>query len=197
MDLSIDEFVSNLTIMDSIIENLGGSAIYIKSTNKTNKSNLKLKGARSDILSKFGSPYVLELDGICCTDVIFTSKVRVCAVCSGNNNDNNDNDNNTVNCIRYSRYEEGSSFEKSFEQDKHKIVIDLKYKCTSDRPIFTSTNFGDSMYLHLDSFTSKKILEGGENDLEMGVFNKNAYPLKMRRLQLRLSEFMPLESKAV
>jgi hypothetical protein len=70
------------------------------------------------------------------------------------------------------------------------------FKCTLERPIFMSTTLGDPTYLHLDHLTSKEILEGAQNTLEMGAFNKNDKPLRMRNLKIRLHEFLPLGIKS-
>ena len=137
---------------------------------------------RSDILSKYGDPHVLELRDICCSNVILTSKIKV-------------SDGNIESFIRYSRYEDGSVFRKKLSKNSENFV-DFKFKCTPIRPIFVSNDSQNSNYLHIHSLTSKEILERAENNSEMGVFNKNIQPQIMRNLQIRLREFMPIGIKS-
>ena len=192
----VDDSVSIITVEDSIVDNLGGSAIDTKVNNKREKNPiLKLEARRSDILSDYQDPYILELDDICCTDSILTSKVSV-SVKEKKQNQTDDDEydgdgsNNSCTFMRYCRYEPGSRFEKIRKDNG--VIVDFAVNCTPDRPIFVSTTFGDPGYLHLHHLSSKSILERAENTLEMGAFNKNYKPLRIRNLNLRLREFLPL-----
>jgi len=188
-----DHNVSSLKVKDSIIENMDGLAINLKSNCQNiyhiyQKNTFKLESIRSDILSKYGDPYILDCKDIFVTDSILSLKVKVL-----------DGDINS--CIRYSRYEEGSIFKKRLSKNKNE-KYDFKFKCISSfvyKPIFISTDFLNSNYLHLDPSTPKEILERAENDLEMGVFNENAHPQIMKNLKMRINEFVPvgIESKII
>jgi len=99
-----DHNVSSFKAKDSIIENMAGLAINLKLNcqsiyNNCQKNTFKLESIRSDILSKYGHPFVLDCKDIFVTDSILSSKIKVL-----------DGDANS--CIRYSRYEEGSIFKK-------------------------------------------------------------------------------------
>jgi hypothetical protein len=187
-----DDSVSLISLEDSIVHNPEGLAISVKENNKKEEKDpvLKLEAKRSTILGKYGDGYVLKLKDICCSDCILTDIIDV----KKNEKEREDKtDNYETSCtsfLRYSRYEEGSKFE-NLGKDNSAIV-----DCTIDRPIFISTTFGHPAYLHLDRLTSKSILEGAENTLEMGAFNKNYKPLRMRNLNLRLQEFLPLGIKS-
>ena len=62
----LDDCVSTMTVEDSIVDNLGGSAIYTKENKKREKNPiLKLEARRSDILSDYQDPYILQLNDIC------------------------------------------------------------------------------------------------------------------------------------
>jgi hypothetical protein len=201
----IDDYVSTMIVEDSIIDNLSGSAIYTTENKKREKNPfLKLEVRRSNILSDYQDPYILELEDICCIDSILTNKVKV-SVKEKSQNDINDNNNsddyysnnnngNSCTSFRCSRYEEGSTFEKVREHNN--VIVNFAENCISDRPIFVSTTFGNPAYLHLHHLSSKSILERAENTLEMGAFNKNYKPLRVRNLTLRLREFLPLGIKS-
>ena len=198
----LDDCVSTMTVEDSIVDNLGGSAIHAKENKKREKNPiLKLEATRSDILSDYQDPYILQLKDICCTDSILTNKVnvRVKKKKQDQTNDDEGNDdgsssNKGCTSMKYSRYEEGSTFEKIGKDNG--ATVDFAVNCTQDRPIFVSTRFGDPGYLHLHHMSSKSILERAENTLEMGAFNKNYKPLRIRNLNLRLREFLPLGIKS-
>ncbi|HEX5976683.1 MAG TPA: hypothetical protein VFY68_05375, partial [Nitrososphaeraceae archaeon] len=184
----VDDSVSTINLEDSIVDNLGGHAIYLKENEKREKNPiLKLEVMRSNILSDYQDPYVLELKDICCTNSILTNRVNVKI-----NEKQDGTDDNVTGCssVKHSRYEEGSTF-KNTGKDNTAIV-----DCTTERPIFISTTFGHPAYLHLDHLNSKSILEGAENTLEMGAFNKNFKPVRMRNLNLKLREFLPLGIKS-
>ncbi len=180
----VDESVSVLTLEDSIVDNLGGPAILVNENNESENTNLKLEVSRSDILSKYQDPYVLKLRDICCSNSILTNIVKVNINQKKQDRSNNNSCSNTS--LQYSRFEQEPIFE-GIGKDNGAIV-----KCTVERPIFISTSFGHPAYLHLDHLTSKSILEGAENTLEMGVFNGNDKPLGMRNLNLKLREFLPI-----
>lgn len=196
----LDDCVSTMTVEDSIVDNLGGSAIYTKENKKREKNPiLKLEARRSDILSDYQDPYILQLKDICCTDSILTNKVNVRVKEKEQSQTNDDGDyddgsNNSCTSMKYSRYEEGSTFETIRKEND--AIVDFAVNCTQDRPIFVSTRFGDPGYLHLHHMSSKSILERAENTLEMGTFNKNYKPLRIRNLNLRLREFLPLGLKS-
>ena len=201
----IDDYVSTMIVEDSIIDNLSGSAIYTTENKKREKNPfLKLEVRRSNILSDYQDPYILELEDICCIDSILTNKVKVSVKeksqndINGNNNSDdyysNNNNGNSCTSFRCSRYEEGSTFEKVREHNN--VIVNFAENCISDRPIFVSTTFGNPAYLHLHHLSSKSILERAENTLEMGAFNKNYKPLRVRNLTLRLREFLPLGIKS-
>jgi hypothetical protein len=189
----VDNSVSVISLEDSIVHNLGGPAIFVRENNKKEKNpTLKLEATRSDILSKYADNYVLELKDICCSNCILTNRVSVKLneKQEGQTDDDDDDDTSCTSYLRYSRYEQGSTFENIGKGNS--AIVD----CTIDRPIFISTAFGHPAYLHLDNLSSKRILEGAENNLEMGAFNKSYRPVRMRNLNLRLQEFLPLGVKS-
>lgn len=190
----VDNSVSLIGLEDSIVHNPGGPAISVKDTNKKEEEEdpmLKLEAKRSTILGKYRDDgYILKLEDICCSDCILMDKMDV-ILNKEEREDRTDNDKaSCTSSLRYTTYEEGSKFENI---RKGKIAI---VECTVDRPIFISTAFGHPAYLHLDRLTSKSILEGAENTLEMGAFNRSYKPLRMRNLNLRLQEFLPLGIKS-
>jgi hypothetical protein len=196
-----DKSVSKLSVKDSIIDNLAGSAIRVKKSNKGEEPTLKLEAERSNILGNPQEEPVLELKDICLSDVILTSRVNV--IVREKNHDQTEVRNNSNNrgrtssicrSIRHSRYERGSIFE--IIGNNNNDLLGITFRCTSETPIFISTTFGDPAYLHLDHLTSKSILEGAQNTLEMGVFNQNDKPSRMRNLKIRLQEFLPLGVKS-
>jgi len=188
----VDDSVSLISLEDSIIHNLGGPAIFVKQNNKKEKNPiLKLEATRSNILSKYADNYILELKDICCSNCILTNRVSVKLNEKQKEEDLTENDADTsCTSLRYSRFEQGSTFEDLGKGNN--AIVD----CTIERPIFISTTFGHPAYLHLDHLSSKSILEGAQNTLEMGAFNKSYKPLRMRNLELRLQEFLPLGIKA-
>ena len=189
----VDNSISLISLEDSIVHNPGGPAISVKDTNKKEEQDpmLNLEAKRSTILGKYREDdCILKLRDICCSDCILMDKMYVILNEEGRE-DRTDNDKaSCTSSLRYTRYEEGSKFE-NVGKDKIKIV-----ECTVDRPVFISTAFGHPAYLHLDRLTSKSILEGAENTLEMGAFNRSYKPLRMRNLNLRLQEFLPLGIKS-
>jgi hypothetical protein len=189
----VDNSVSVISLEDSIVHNLGGPAIFARENNKKEKNpTLKLEATRSDILSKYAdNNYVLELKDICCSNCILTNRVSVkLNEKHEGQTDDDDNDTSCTSYLRYSRFEQGSTFENIGKGNS--AIVD----CTIDRPIFISTAFGHPAYLHLDNLSSKRILEGAQNNLEMGAFNKSYRPVRMRNLNLRLQEFLPLGIKS-
>ena len=194
--IEVDHSVSTITVEDSIVDNLGGPgpAIQVNENNKRENTNLKLEARRSDILSRYQDPNVLMLRDICCSNSILTNRVKVVMVnqMKQDQSNNNSNDTNSCTSLRNSRYEQESNEQESIFENLGKKGNDAIVDCTVETPIFISTNFGHPAYLHLDHLTSKSILEGAENTLEMGVFNRNDKALGMRNLNLRLREFLPL-----
>jgi hypothetical protein len=202
----VDKSVSKLSVKDSIIDNLVGSAIQVKKGNKGEEPTLKLEAERSNILGHPQDEPVLELEDICLSDVILTNRVKVIVREKNydqtevtNNSNNRGRTGSTCSSIRHSRYEQGSVFELNGNNNKNyknNDLMGITFRCTSEPPIFISTTFGDPAYLDLDHLTSKSILEGAQNTLEMGVFNQNDIPSRMRNLQIRLQEFLPLGVKS-
>ena len=198
----VDESISRISMKDSIIDNIAGSAIEVKGTSEggNGEPTLKLEAERSNILSNPRDEPMLELKDICCSDVIFTGRVKVTMSQdddqsqSGNSNDNKTTSATFSSYIRYSRYGQGSVF--NIKRRNRNDIEDFSFRCTVERPIFLSTTFGDSTYMHLDHMTSKSILEGAQNTLEMGSFNKSDKPLYMRNLKIRLHEFLPIGVKS-
>jgi hypothetical protein len=195
--IRVDNSVSVISLEDSIVHNLGGPAIVVRENNKKEKKpTLKLEATRSDILSKYADEDyadnydVLELKDICCNNCILTNRVSVKLNEEQEGQTDDDDDTSCTSYLRYSRYEQGSTFENIGKCNT--AIVD----CTIDRPIFISTTFGHPAYLHLDNLSSKRILEGAENNLEMGAFNKSYRSVRMRNLNLRLQEFLPLGVKS-
>lgn len=58
------------------------------------------------------------------------------------------------------------------------------------RPIFTSEQFGYPSYAQLDLDTDKAILEGADDENEMGVFNHLGQSARMDNLKVCLDEYM-------
>jgi hypothetical protein len=199
-----DKSVSKLSVKDSIIDNLAGSAVQVKKSNGREEPTLKLEAERSSILGNPKEEPVLELKDICLSDVILTNRVNVIVreknhdqTKGRNNSDNRGRTSRICSSIRHSRYEQGSVFEIIGNGiNNNNDLTGITFRCTSETPIFISTTFGDPAYLHLDHLTSKSILEGAQNTLEMGVFNQNDKPTRMRNLEIRLQEFLPLGVKS-
>jgi hypothetical protein len=57
-------------------------------------------------------------------------------------------------------------------------------------PQFTSERYGDPGYAQLDKHISLKILEGADNDAEMGAFNFLSQPQRIKDLKSSLTEYL-------
>lgn len=178
--LRIDDSVTHLRLEDSIVENFDGSAIVVEKGKKDETrmgTALFLEASRSNILSSASTGESLNLGGLCCSDVIFTGRVKVEPAKIHEDSDNI--------CVRYSRLEIGSFIPIQLNQNY------VGFKCTFDRPIFISSTFGNPGYLHLHPLTSQSILAGGEDNLEMGVYNRLFKPQRLSKLRLSLSDYLP------
>jgi len=196
----VDESVSRLALQDSIIDNSGGPAIHVKRIDKQAESSLKLEAERSTILGALSQSSAdsqhqyLDLQDIHCQDVIFTDIIFTDRV---NVRIKQQNHQRRIDEYNKRRRNTGSSITHCTISGKDDDEIsNFAFRCTSESPIFVSTTFGHPAYMHLDQSTSKEILEGAQNTLEMGAFNKSDKPLRMRNLKIRLQEFLPLGIKS-
>ncbi len=173
--ISLDETPTKIIVHDSIIENFSGAAIQTKS-NSDDISTITLEAERTDILSH--KENITLFKELRISDCIFTGKISVI--------DGDDS------WLRFSRYEPGSIFPKIMIGDKQKQIT---YKCTSETPLFVSKEFGNIHYLYLHRLCSKKIINGGEDSLSMGVYNR-AYRFKLvENLDAQLEEYLPFGTR--
>jgi hypothetical protein len=95
--IKVDNSVSLIRVEDSIVDNLGGSAISLKENNGREKNPiLKLEVMRSNILSRYQDPYILDLRAILCINSILTNKVNVKRNEKQDQNNNNHNNNKII-----------------------------------------------------------------------------------------------------
>lgn len=77
-------------------------------------------------------------------------------------------------------------------------VVTKKFKCqpeavndaTRMRPVFNSVRFGDPSYCQLNEHCAKEILQGADNESEMGVYNRLYQFQRISDLQRKLNEYL-------
>ncbi|MBI1259054.1 MAG: hypothetical protein GC204_16415 [Chloroflexi bacterium] len=85
-------------------------------------------------------------------------------------------------CVRYSYVAPGSTTPRRYECQPQ----------NDERPIFTSTRYGDPAYGQLSRQTSLLIRAGASDDAEMGVFHDLYQPQRETNLRVRLDEYLRL-----
>jgi hypothetical protein len=158
--------LDNLTISDSIVQATGSDPAF--------KMSLGLLQMQGCTVLGTGSVHRIQA-----TDSLFDDQLTVVDDQSG--------------CVRFSAWSTGSRLPRRYE------CVEISQQA----PVFVSRKFGDPAYAQLtegadtmivnmggDSGTS--ISQGAESGSEMGAFSKEQYSIKMRALQLKYQEYMPM-----
>lgn len=89
-------------------------------------------------------------------------------------------------CLRFSTIRAGDMHPSPYES----IVLDDGLAADS----FESLRFGDPGFCTLTPACLETVSEGGENDTEMGVFNRALFPIKRVDLLSKIAEFAPVQA---
>ena len=171
--ISVSNPSTMFEIQESIIENKTGSFIEIQtSQDKKISSNFIFDIERSTVIGKQDS--VLNVKELRASEVIFVGKFSIF-----------DSENSW---IRFCRYEPGSIL-PTLKLDN--TIRPVAFRCTTDKPLFLSTKYGNPHYMNLHHLTSKKIIYGGEGSSSIGAYNQAYQFHLLKKLQTRLNEYLP------
>ena len=101
-------------------------------------------------------------------------------------------------CVRFTRFEAGSILPRRYQSipsDERIQAWRSKGRCVS--PAFRSRKFGRPGYAQLTSASAPEILTASESGAEVGVFASRLNTIRLRNLQSKLQEFMPVGLTAV
>jgi len=189
--LRLGSGVSQLTIADSIVDQLGGFAI----------SGLFTLGSPPGFFSppRLGSPNltagsvqlerVTVLGGISC-EVLNASECLL--------NDIAMVENQQSGCVRFTRYEKGSVLPRRYQcvpSDAQVATCIPPSRCFA--PLFNSLRFGRPDYVQLAAACPPEILNASEARAEVGAFASMLNPIRLNNLVIKLQEFMPVSLSAV
>ncbi len=88
-------------------------------------------------------------------------------------------------CVRYSYVPPGSVVPKKFKCQPETITHAARM-----RPVFNSVGFGDPSYCQLNEHCAKEILQGADNESEMGAYNRLYQFQRVSDLQRKLNEYL-------
>lgn len=96
-------------------------------------------------------------------------------------------------CIRFTRFETGSVLPRRYRcvpNDAQTAACSGAIRCVA--PLFKSLRFGRPDYVQLAAVCPNVILTAGEDQGEIGVFAGTQNTIRLRNLQIKLQEFMPV-----
>lgn len=185
--LWLGQGVGQLTAADSIIDQQGGAAIA--------GAPVRTSPPSSPPLQPWGAARVVQLErvtvlGSILCDVLNASESLLNDIAKVNDRQ--------VGCVRFTRFEIGS-------------VLPRRYRCVPDEavaqgcqgkprclaPLFNSRHFGRPDYAQLAAGCPFAILTAGEDRGEVGAFAGAQNTIRLRNLQIKLHEFMPVGLSAV
>jgi hypothetical protein len=176
--LWLERGVGQLTIADSIVDQQGGAAIAgaPAASSPPAAPTTSARNVQLERVTVFGR--------ILC-EVLNASETLLNDVASVNDQQSG--------CIRFSRFEIGS-------------VLPRRYRCipnqtqtsggssTENRgaPLFNSRRFGRPDYGQLAAACPNPVLTAAENQGEIGAFASTQNTIRLRNLNIKLQEFMPV-----
>jgi hypothetical protein len=89
-------------------------------------------------------------------------------------------------CIRYSRYQPGSLLPRRYQ------CVPGEAQSGRSTPVFTSLRFGNPAYAQLAAGTAAEVLTASDQTDAPGAFATTLGTTRLRNLQTKLAEFMPV-----
>jgi hypothetical protein len=185
--LRVGQGVGQLTIADSIVDQQGGAAIAGASGPSSPPA--------SPPASVTSAAQVVQLERVTVFGSIFCNVLIA--------SDSLLNDLATVNdrqsgCLRFTRFENGSVLPRRYRclpNDAQAGACTGQGRCLA--PLFQSRRFGRPDYAQLAAACPNSILTAGEDQGEVGAFAGAQNTLRLRNLNIKLQEFMPMGLSAV
>ena len=176
--------VSQLIVADSIIDQRGGLAIGGAPLSIGNGSSLLESAAQSVQLERVTVFGRIICEVLNASESLLDDKATVYDQQAG--------------CIRFSRYERGSVLPRRYNcvpSDEQAGACSPKARCLA--PQFNSRTFGRPDYAQLASACPQEILTAGEAGAEVGAFAGSLNTVRLRNLEIKLQEFLPVGLSAL
>jgi hypothetical protein len=101
-------------------------------------------------------------------------------------------------CIRFSRYERGSVLPRRYEcvpSDQQASACPPQARCLP--PLFNSRRFARPDYAQLAAACPQEILTASEEGAEVGAFASALNTVRLKNLEIKLQEFLPVGLSAL
>ncbi|TQV87758.1 hypothetical protein [Aliikangiella coralliicola] len=156
-----DASIEKITIIDSILQTRDAASVVIDAL------TAELRIERSTIITPSEIQLAVDVERLYASDTLVAGLVDV-----------TDNQNG---CFRFSAAASGSRVAKPYRSVFLQQISGL----------FISTRFGDHQYAHLTPQVYPQVLVGGEQGVEMGVFNQVLHEIKLRGAHTKVMEYLP------
>ena len=179
--MQLGEGVGTVTVTNSILDQRGGNAISGIAVPSSPPAIGSARTVQLDRTTVFGA---IHCDVLYASECLLDDLAIVADQQSG--------------CVRFTRFEEGSVLPRRFMCVPSEAQADAcigTSRCIA--PVFNSRLFGRPEYAQLSARCPEALLTASESRAEVGAFAGAQNTIRLRALQAKLQEFMPVGLSAV